>query len=409
MSEAVEWVQTQVRAAVIRDGLHPVRDREAVQGLVDRAVQEYDLRSLREDLPALGDAQEAGRRVMAELSGLGPLQPLMDDPTIEEVWLNGPDRVFVARAGMAELTGIRLRQDELRTLVERMLAPTNRRLDLSSPFVDAALPDGSRLHVAIPDITRGAWYVNIRKFVSRAQRLDDLVESGSLTRAAARYLHAAVVCGMNVLVSGPTQAGKTTLLNCLTASIPPRERLVTAEEVFELTPPLRDVVALQCRPANLDGAGEIGLRRLVKEALRMRPDRIVVGEVREAESLDLLLALNSGVPGMATVHSNGARDALSKMCTLPLLAGPNIGSSFVVPTVAASVDLVVHCDRDRSGRRGVREIALVGAAGENGVIELARLFRDDGAGLVQRTEADAEHPKLRAAGLRAVDVLAGAA
>lgn len=405
MSEAVKWVENEVRTAVIRDGLHPSQDRARIDALVAAAVQNYDVRSMRENLPGLGDLDTARRSVMDALTGLGALQPFMEDPSIEEIWLNGPEQIFVARSGVTELTQLRLSADELRSLVERMLAPTNRRIDLSSPFVDAALADGSRLHVAIPDVTRSHWYVNIRKFVSRARRLEDLVGLGSLSPQAARYLQAAVEAGLNVLVSGPTQAGKTTLLNCLTSAIAPRERLVTAEEVFELTPPLRDVAALQCRPANLDGAGEIPLRRLVKEALRMRPDRLVVGEVREAESLDLLLALNAGLPGMCTIHANGAREALSKMCTLPLLAGNNISVDFVVPTVAASIDLVVHCSRDRHGLRRVGEIGLVGAVTDAGTIELSRVFSDEGEGLVFREEADPDHRKFRRAGTRVRELM----
>jgi pilus assembly protein CpaF len=244
--------------------------------------------------------------------------------------------------------------------------------------VDAALPDGSRLHVVIPDVTRTHWAVNIRKFVARARRLDDLVELGSLTHQAARFLDAAVASGLNILVSGATQAGKTTLLNCLCASIGARERVVTVEEIFELQVPLRDVVGMQCRQPNLEGTGEIPLRRLVKEALRMRPDRLVVGEVREAESLDMLIALNSGLPGMCSLHANSARDAVTKICTLPLLAGENISSGFVVPTVASCFDLVVHCHRGADGRRGVSEVLAVGTRVENGVIETYPVFVRDG-------------------------------
>ena len=174
------------------------------------------------------------------------------------------------------------------------------------------LPDGSRLHVVIPDITRRFWSVNIRKFVVRASHLDDLVALGSITAPAARFLDAAVRSGLNVLVSGGTQAGKTTLLNCLAAAVPPQERVVTGEEVFELKIPLPDVVSLQCRQPSLEGTGEIKLRRLVKEALRMRPSRIIVGEVRQEESLDLLIALNSGLPGMGSIHANSAREAITK-------------------------------------------------------------------------------------------------
>src|SRR4029079_6039421 len=198
--------------------------------------------------------------------------------------------------------------------------------------------------------------VNVRKFVVKADHLDDLVRLGTLTRQAATFLDAAVASGLNVLVAGGTQAGKTTLLNCLAAAIPPRERIVTCEEVFELKIPQRDVAAMQCRQPSLEGTGEVPLRRRVKEALRMRPSRIIVGEVRQEESLDLLIALNSGLPGMCSIHANSAREAVVKLCTLPLLAGENVTASFVVPTVATSVDLVVQVGIDHHGARAVREI-----------------------------------------------------
>ena len=198
------------------------------------------------------------------------------------------------------------------------------------------LPEGHRLHVVLEGITRGFTAVNIRKFLLRAHRLSDLVALGSLTPQAARFLEASVRAGLNILVAGGTQAGKTTMLNCLAAAVPGGERVVSAEEVFELRFSHPDWVAMQTRQAGLEQTGEIVLRDLVKEALRMRPSRILVGEVRAAECLDLLLALNSGLPGMCTLHANSAREALVKMCTLPLLAGDNISARFVVPTVATS-------------------------------------------------------------------------
>jgi pilus assembly protein CpaF len=280
----------------------------------------------------------------------------------------------------------------VRSLVERMLKSSGRRVDLSSPFVDATLPDGSRLHVVIPDITREHFAVNVRKFVVRATRLEDLVLLGTLTQQAASFLGAAVAAGLNVLVSGGTQAGKTTLLNCLTAAIPPRERVVTVEEVFELKVPLRDVVGMQCRQPSLEGTGEVPLRRLVKEALRMRPSRLIVGEVRQAESLDLLIALNSGLPGMCTLHANSAREAITKMCTLPLLAGDNVSSRFVVPTVAGSVDLVVHIALDARGRRKVQEVLAVPGRVEGDVVESADVFTWRGEALV-RADGYPPHPE----------------
>lgn len=282
-------------------------------------------------------------------------------------------------------------------------------IDLSTPFVDAALPDGSRLHVVIPDITAKHWAVNIRKFVVRAHKLADLVQKGSMTAQAAQFLDSAVSAGLNVLVSGATQAGKTTMLNCLAASIGARERVITVEEIFELKIPQRDVINMQCRQPNLEGAGEISLRRLVKEALRMRPDRIIVGEVREAEALDMLVALNAGLAGMCSVHANSAHDALSKICTLPLLAGENISRDFVTPTVASCFDLVVHCSRSNNGRRQVTEILWVGQRVENGIIESALVFRMVDDQLTFNPSGLMENSKFAAAGIDIRAVLGDAA
>lgn len=397
--DAVRTLEGEVRELIRRSGLDPARDEVAVRRLVRDAVCDYDERSMHGGLPVLPDLDAASRAVWDTVAGFGPLQPYLDDPTIEEVWVNEPSRVFVARHGVAELTNTLLTPDEVRDLVERMLKSSGRRVDLSSPFVDAVLPDGSRLHVVIPDITREHWYVNIRKFVVRADSMDDLVRLGTITRQAGRFLEAAVAAGLNVLVAGGTQAGKTTLLNCLAAAVPPRERIVTCEEVFELRIPHRDVASMQCRQPSLEGTGAVPLRRLVKEALRMRPSRIVVGEVRQAESLDLLIALNSGLPGMCTIHANSAREAVTKMCTLPLLAGENVSSRFVVPTVAASIDVVVHAALERDGRRVVREIVAVPGRVEGEVVEMADLFvRRDGE--LRRADGFPPHEeRFRRAGL----------
>ena len=372
--DALTQVEDEVRELIRRKGLDPLRQGMEVRALVEAAVNDYGERSLLGAVPALAQAADAKLTVFNAVAGFGALQPLLEDPDIEEIWLNAPDEVFVARHGESELTNLVFTAEQVRDLVERMLKSSGRRLDLSSPFVDAALPDGSRLHVVIPDITQTHWAVNIRKFTARASRLDHLVELGSLTPQAARFLGAAVSSGLNILVSGSTQAGKTTLLNCLASGIGSRERVVTVEEIFELKLPLRDVVGLQCRQPNLEGMGEIPLRRLVKEALRMRPDRLIVGEVREAESLDMLIALNSGLPGMASVHANSAHDAVVKICTLPLLAGENITAAFVLPTVAACIDLVVHCVRAPNGRRSVGQILALGRRVENGIIESSLVF-----------------------------------
>ena len=380
---AVDAVEAEVRELVRRRGLDPVVDRAVVRRLVDDVVADYDERSLTSALPPLPDPLSAARSVYDAVAGFGPLQRHLDDPEVEEVWINEPGRVFIARRGRSELTTTILTETQVRDLVEKMLKSTGRRVDLSTPFVDAMLLDGSRLHVVIPDITRRYMSVNIRKFVLQANSLDALVGLGTLTPHAARFLDAAVVAGLNVIVAGGTQAGKTTLLNCLAAAIPGRERVVTAEEVFELDLGLPDVVSMQTRQPNLEGTGEIRLRRLVTEALRMRPDRIIVGEVRQEECLDLLIALNSGLPGMCSIHANSAREAIVKLCTLPLLAGENVGHAFVVPTVASCVDLVVHTAKDGAGHRRVREVVAVPGRVEGDVVETADIFTSRGGRLVR--------------------------
>ena len=381
--EGVAILETEVRELIRRRGIDPVRDRRGIQDLVADALADYDGRSVIGAVPPLTDPRAALKSIVDAVAGLGPLQQYLDDPEVEEIWINSPSKVFVARRGEPELTTTILTAGQIRDLVEQMLKASGRRLDLSSPFVDASLPGGERLHVVIPDVTHRDWAVNIRKYVARARHLEDLVALGSLPAAAAGFLDAAVRVGLNVLIAGSTQAGKTTMLGALVGSVPPRQRIITCEEVFELNLGHRDVVALQCRQPSLEGTGEIPLRRLVKEALRMRPDRLIIGEVREAEALDLLIALNAGVPGMCTLHANSAREALTKLCTLPLLAGENVSDRFVVPTVAAAIDVVVHLGLDVRGRRRVREIVGVPGRVENGVIEIADLYHVRGEELVR--------------------------
>jgi len=381
--DALAILETQVRDLVRDNGVDPARDSATVAKLIRGAVLAYDQRSLAGTLPILRNPDQVVQTLLDSISGLGPIQQYMDDPSVEEIWINNPEQVFVARAGRSELTTTVLTTEQVYELVERMLKTTGRRLDLSSPFVDAMLPGGERLHVVRPDITRRDLAVNIRKFIHRSRGLQDLVASGSCSQQAALFLDAATQAGLSVLVSGQTQAGKTTFLNALAGSIPSTNRVITVEEVFELNLPLRDVVAMQCRPPNLEGHGEISLRRLIKEALRMRPDRIIVGEVREAEAFDLLIALNSGLPAMATLHANSGRDALRKMTALPLLAGENISSDFVIPTVASAIDLVIHLELPHDGKRHISEILAVSGRVENGVIEATPLFSHDGRQLLR--------------------------
>ena len=308
----------------------------------------------------------------------GAIFPFISDPTIEEIWINTPERIFVARNGRSELTNLLLTADEVRNIVERALMWSGRRLDLSQPFVDARLPDGSRLHVAIPEITAEHWAINIRKHLMRNLELTDLAKLGVMTPEIAEYLQVEVESGSNILVSGGTQAGKTTMLNALVSAIPTNERVITVEEVFELKPVLPDVIAMQTRGVNIQGEGDIPLRRLIKESLRMRPSRIIVGEVREAEALDLLIALNSGLPGMGTIHANSARDAVMKLQTLPLLAGENISMKFVAPTVATAIDLIVHVTLGKDGKRRLSEVSRVTGRVENERVEVESAFKWNG-------------------------------
>lgn len=379
MDAAIATITDRVRARVRSSGLDLAENNQVAGELVREEVRRYSELALGGSVPPIGNEGLAHRNVLAAITGFGSLQQYFDDESVEEIWINAPDQIFVARSGISEQTELQLSANEIRDLVERMLHSSGRRVDLSSPFVDASLPDGSRLHVVIPDVTQKHWVVNIRKFAKGLRELSDLVALNSLTRTAAEFLRMSVLAGQNILVSGATQSGKTTLLGALLSSTRSNERIVTVEETFELRFNARDAVAMQCRQPSLEGTGEITLRRLIKEALRMRPDRLVVGEVREAESLDLLIALNSGLPGMCSIHANSAREAIEKLCTLPLLAGRNIDASFIVPTVASSIDIVVHCKLQRNGSRRISEIiAPTGEVNGGGILTSTIFEQRDG-------------------------------
>jgi len=405
MSHALAHIADRVRERVRLDGVDLGSDEALAARYVRDEVQRYSERALGGSVPLLDDEANAAQQIVATLTGFGALQPYFDDAEVEEIWINAPDAIFIARDGIPELTGITLTDGDVRDLVERMLQHSGRRVDLSSPFVDASLPDGSRLHVVIPDVTRRHWSVNIRKFTQRIRDLQRLVALGSLTQQAAEFLRMGVLAGQNIIVSGATQSGKTTMLNALLAGCRPSERIITVEETFELSLFSRDVIGMQCRQPSLEGTGEITLRRLIKESLRMRPDRLVVGEVREAESLDLLIALNSGLPGMSSIHANNARDALIKLSTLPLLAGRNIDSGFVVPTVAGCIDLVVHCELGRQGRRRVVEILAPTGNVTAGVIEASSIFAISDGQLQPTGSYPSRTAKFSAAGLDPAVVL----
>lgn len=314
-------------------------------------------------------------RAMQQISEqAGPLAHLFADAQVEEIWWNDPGRVFVARGGRSELTPVAMHEDESRAVVERLLQFSGRRVDRSSPFVDAPLSDGSRLHVAIPPITARHWAVNIRRYVLRARSLADLEAASVVPAEAAALLREAVQQGRSLLIAGSTQAGKTTLLSALLGEVPASERVVSCEEVYELQLAHPDWAAMQTRSAGLEGDGEVPLRSLVRESLRMRPSRIVVGEVRQAEALDLLIAANSGMPTLSTIHANSTREAILKLSTLPLLAGPNINSEFVTAAIASSIDTVVHLRLRPDGSRAITEIAATTGLIEDGRPQLEVLW-----------------------------------
>jgi pilus assembly protein CpaF len=407
-ADLVGDLDQQLRAVVRREAVDPQLDIVRVRRLAEEVVRAHDERSLTGVVAPVPDPVGVVGELVARVSGFGPLQRFLDDPEVEEVWINDPSRVFIARNGGHELTNVILSRAEVQELVERMLKSSGRRIDLSQPFVDAMLPQGHRLHVVLEGISREFAAVNIRKFVLKAARLDDLVRLGSMPTPVARFLEAAVLAGQNVVVAGGTQAGKTTFLNCLANAIPGGDRIISAEEVFELRFSHPDWVPMQTRQAGLEGTGEVSLRDLVRESLRMRPTRIIVGEVRSAECLDLLLALNAGLPGMATIHANSAREALVKLCTLPLLAGENISARFVVPTVASSVDMVVHLGLDNAGVRRVNEVVAVPGRVENDIVETEPVFVRKGGDLVHTGGMPTRLDSFERAGIDVHRILRGA-
>ena len=300
-------------------------------------------------------------RIVRDSVGLGPLEALLADPTVEEVMVNGPDHIYVERRGLLEATDVSFTgEEELRDAIERVLAPLGRRVDELSPMVDARLADGSRVNVVIPPLAIDGPALSIRRFGATRPGPDELVALGTLSAEQRSLLERAVAARRSVLVSGGTGSGKTTLLNALSSFIAPGERVVTIEDAAELRLQQPHVVRLESRPAGVEGRGEVTIRDLLRNALRMRPDRIVIGEVRGVEALDLLTALNTGHDGaLSTVHANSPQDALRRLETLVLMAGVGLPHATVAEQVRRGVDLVVHLRREADGSRRVSEIAEV--------------------------------------------------
>jgi pilus assembly protein CpaF len=313
-----------------------------------------------------------------EVLGFGPIQPLLDDETCTEVMVNGYDQVFVERFGKLQLSDVTFDDDQhVMRVIDKIVAPLGRRVDESSPMVDARLPDGSRVNAIIPPLSLIGPVLTIRRFPRQPLTVDDLVRLGSMTREMADFLSAAVRAKTNVIVSGGTGSGKTTLLNVLSSFIPDDERIVTIEDAAELQLVQQHVITLEARPANIDGRGQVTIRDLVKNCLRMRPDRIIVGEVRSGEALDMLQAMNTGHDGsLSTVHANSTRDALSRVETMVLMAGYDLPVRAIRQQVAAALDLLIHLERFHDGSR--RVIAITEVQGmESDVVTLQDLYRFD--------------------------------
>jgi len=349
--------------------------RTTIEELFDAILNEENI------ILGRAERQRLFEQIVAEILGYGPLQPLLVDPTITEIMVNGADQVYVERAGKLEKTNLTFESDEhVMRIIDRIVAPLGRRIDESSPYVDARLPDGSRVNAVIPPIALNGPTLTIRIFAKTPLTMENLIEFGTITPEAVEFCRACVVARLNVVVSGGTGSGKTTLLNVLSDFIPESERIVTVENAAELQLRQEHVVTLESRPPNIEGKGEISIRDLVVNCLRMRPDRIVVGECRSGEALDMLQAMNTGHDGsLTTAHSNSPRDTLARLETMVLMAGMDLPVRAIREQISSAVDLIVHEERMRDGTRKVVNVTEVqGMEGDVIVMQDVFTFQQTG-------------------------------
>ncbi len=344
------------------------------------------------------EVRKLGSELLDEIYGLGPLEPLLADPTISDILINTHEFVYVERNGRLVETDVRfISEEHLRNKVERMLYASGRRVDEASPHVDARLPDGSRVNIIIPPLAVDGTVVSIRRFPNEHLRVRELIAMGSLSDAMYEFLDCAIKAGANVIVCGGTGSGKTTTLNMLSGLIPSTERIVTIEDSAELRLQQRHVVRLESRPANAEGAGEISQRELLRNALRMRPDRIILGEVRGAEVMDMLQAMNTGHDGsMATLHANNPRDSLARMELMINLSDAQLPDRSIRRQIVSAIDLIIHIDRGRDGRRRIVSITEVAGLEQDGVV-LQEIFNFEPAPKGSPSEL---HGTFRATGIR---------
>lgn len=321
--------------------------------------------------------------VMDEVAGYGPIQGLLNDPTINEIMVNGAKQVFIERSGQILDTSVTFENDEhvLRVL-NRMVLPLGRRVDYDSPMVDARLPDGSRVHAVIPPVSTRGPIITIRKFIHSFMTIENLISMNTLTPNMAEFLQACVAARLNILVSGPTSSGKTTFLNILSNFIPERERIITIEDAVELQLRQKHVISLETKPPNVDGSGAVTPRDLVRNSLRMRPDRIIVGEVRSAEALDMLQAMNTGHDGsLTTLHANSPRDALSRLETMVMMAGLDLPLRAIRRQITSAMNLILHLSRLTDGTRKLTHITeIIGMEGDIVTLSDLFLFKQTGLG-----------------------------
>jgi pilus assembly protein CpaF len=320
--------------------------------------------------------------VIDDLLGYGPIQHLVDDPTINEIMVNNAKSIFIERNGKLIETDIHFEDDEhLLRIIERMINPLGRRVDRDHPMVDARLPDGSRVNVIIPPSAVDGPCITIRKFLLNRMTMEDLIQSGTLTEHMAEFLRACIVARLNIVISGPTSSGKTTFLNILTGYIPGHQRIVTIEDAVELKLQQRHVIRLETKNANVDGVGEVTIRDLVRNALRMRPDRIIIGEVRAGESMDMIQAMNTGHHGsITTVHANSPRDAIFRLETLAMMAGLEIPLLAIRRQIASAINLVIHISRLTDGSRKITHISEVSGM-EGDVVTMSDIFKFEQTGI----------------------------
>ena len=343
--------------------------RSTIQDLFEQVLSEENIVLSRPERHRLFE------QIAAEILGFGPLQPLLDDDTISEVMVNGAKNIYIERAGKIHRVPFTFESDDhVMRIIDRIVAPLGRRIDESSPYVDARLPDGSRVNAVIPPISLVGPVITIRKFFKNPITLEQLIQFGTITSEALQFLKACVEARLNVVISGGTGSGKTTLLNILSQFIPNDERIVTIENAAELQLRQEHVVTLESRPPNIEGRGEVTIRQLVINALRMRPDRIIVGEIRDEAALDMLQAMNTGHDGsMTTAHSNSPRDTLARIETMSLMAGMELPVRAIREQIASAIDVVVHQERLRDGTRKVVNVTEVsGMEGE--VITMTDIF-----------------------------------